>query len=164
MNVSVGIAFSTKAGAEAQDVLRDAEIAMYRAKSTGKARCEVFDHAMHAGAIKRLQLETDLRKALELNQFRVYYQPIVSLGSGQIVGFETLSRWQRPEGLVMPGEFIAVADEPGIILPINRQLLYDACPQLRSRHAIFPSDPPLVININTTQKEIAQPDLASQIG
>ena len=73
-------------------------------------------------AIKRLQLETDLRKALELNQFRVYYQPIVSLTSGQIVGFEALSRWQRPERLVMPGEFIAVADETGIILPINRQL------------------------------------------
>ena len=164
LTVSLGIAFSSNGGVEAEDVLRDAEIAMYRAKSTGKARCEVFDHATHAGAIKRLQLETDLRKALELNQFRVYYQPIVSLGSGQIVGFETLSRWQRPEGLVMPGEFIAVADETGIILPINRQLLYDACRQLRSWQAIFPSDPPLAININITPKEFAQPDLAAQIG
>jgi len=164
LTVSVGIAFSSKAGAEAQDVLRDAEIAMYRAKSTGKARCEVFDHAMHAGAIKRLQLETDLRKALELNQFRVYYQPIVSLGNGQIVGFETLSRWQRPEGLVMPGEFIAVADETGIILPINRQLLYDACRQLRGWQELFPSDPPLTINVNITPKQFAQPELASQIG
>ena len=163
LTVSVGIAFSSK-GIEAQDVLRDAEIAMYRAKSTGKARCEVFDQAMHAGAIKRLQLETDLRKALELNQFRVYYQPIVSLGSGQIVGFETLSRWQRPEGLVMPGEFIAVADETGIILPINRQLLYEACRQLRSWQQLFPSDPPLTININITPKEFMQPELASQIG
>ncbi len=164
LTVSIGIAFSSNGGVEAQDVLGDAEIAMYRAKSTGKARCEVFDHAMHAGAIKRLQLETDLRKALELNQFRVYYQPIVSLGSGHIVGFETLSRWQRPEGLVMPGEFIAVADETGIILPINRQLLFDACRQLRSWHQIFPSDPPLTININITSKEFAQPELASQIG
>jgi len=164
LTVSVGIAFSTKAGAEAQDVLRDAEIAMYRAKSTGKARCEVFDHAMHEGAIKRLQLETDLRKALELNQFRVYYQPIVSLGDGHIVGFETLSRWQRPERLVMPGEFIAVADETGIILPINRQLLYDACRQLRSWQSLFPSDPPLTINVNITPKQFAQPELASQIG
>jgi PAS domain S-box-containing protein len=163
LTVSVGIAFSSK-GVEAQDVLRDAEIAMYRAKSTGKARCEVFDQAMHAGAIKRLQLETDLRKALELNEFRVYYQPIVSLGSGQIVGFETLSRWQRPEGLVMPGEFIAVADETGIILPINRQLLYEACRQLRSWQQLFPSDPPLTININITPKEFVQPELASQIG
>jgi PAS domain S-box-containing protein len=164
LTVSIGIAFSGNAGAEAQDILRDAEIAMYRAKSTGKARCEVFDHAMHAGAIKRLQLETDLRRALELNQFRVYYQPIVSLQSGRIVGFEALSRWQRPEGLVMPGEFIAVADETGIILPINRQLLYDACRQIRTWQALFPSDPPLTINVNITPKQFAQPDLASQIG
>jgi PAS domain S-box-containing protein len=164
LTVSVGIAFSGTTGAEAQDVLRDAEIAMYRAKSTGKARCEVFDHGMHAGAIKRLQLETDLRKALELNEFRVYYQPIVSLSNGQIVGFETLSRWQRPEGLVMPGDFIAVADETGIILSINRQLLYDACLQLRSWQALFPSDPPLTINVNITPKQFSQPELASQIG
>jgi PAS domain S-box-containing protein len=164
LSASIGIAFSNKAGVEASDILRDAEIAMYRAKSNGKAGCEVFDPAVHAGAIKRLQLETDLRKALELNQFRVYYQPIVSLSDGQIVGFETLSRWQRPEGLVMPGEFIAVADETGIILSINRQLLYDACRQLRSWQASFPSDPPLTVNVNVTPKEFAQPDLAAQIG
>jgi PAS domain S-box-containing protein len=164
LTVSIGVAFSGNAGAEAQDVLGDAEIAMYRAKSAGKSRCEVFDHAMHAGAIKRLQLETDLRKALELNQFRVYYQPIVSLRNGQIIGFEALSRWQRPEGLVMPGEFIAVADETGIILPMNRQLLYDACRQLRAWQALFPSDPPLSLNVNITPKQFAQPELASQIG
>ena len=166
LSVSIGIAFSNICAveAQAQDVLRDAEIAMYRAKSTGKARYEVFDHAMHAGAIKRLQLETDLRRALELKEFRVYYQPIVSLRDDQIVGFETLSRWQRPEGLIMPGEFIAVADETGIILPINQQLLYEACGQLRSWHALFPSDPPLTLNVNITPKQFAQPDLASQIG
>jgi PAS domain S-box-containing protein len=164
LTVSIGVAFSGNAGAEAQDVLGDAEIAMYRAKSAGKGRCEVFDHAMHAGAIKRLQLETDLRKALELNQFRVYYQPIVSLRNGRIVGFEALSRWQRLEGLVMPAEFIAVADETGIILPMNRQLLYDACRQLRSWQALFPSDPPLTLNVNITPKQFAQPELASEIG
>jgi PAS domain S-box-containing protein len=164
LSVSIGIAFDGNGATDAQEVLRDAEIAMYRAKSAGKARCEVFDHAMHAGAIKRLQLETDLRKALELNEFRVYYQPIVSLHNGQIVGFETLSRWQRPEGLVMPGEFIAVADETGIILPINRQLLYDACRQLRCWQELFPSDAPLTVNVNITPKQFAQPDLAAQIG
>jgi diguanylate cyclase (GGDEF)-like protein/PAS domain S-box-containing protein len=162
LSVSIGIAFN--GSADAEDVLRDAEIAMYRAKNTGKARCEVFDHAMHANAIKRLQLETDLRKALDLNQFLVYYQPVVSLSTGQIVGFETLSRWQRPEGLVMPGEFIAVANETGIILPMNRQLLYDACRQLLSWQALFPSDPPLTINVNVSPREFAQPDLAAQIG
>jgi PAS domain S-box-containing protein len=164
LSVSIGIAFSSNVPADAEDVLRDAEIAMYRAKNSGKARCEVFDHVMHADAIKRLQLETDLRKALDLNQFLVYYQPIVSLATGQIVGFETLSRWQRPEGLVMPAEFIAVADETGIILPMNRQLLYDACRQLRSWQTLFPSDPPLSVNVNITPKQFAQPDLAAQIG
>src|SRR5579862_1750915 len=164
LSVSIGIAFSGGGAAEAQDVLRDAEIAMYRAKRSGKARYQVFDHAMHAGAVKRLQLETDLRKALELQQFRVYYQPIVSLHDEQIVGFETLSRWQRPEGLIMPGEFIAIADETGIILSINQQLLSEACRQLRSWHALFPSVPPLTLNVNITPKQFAQPDLASQIG
>jgi PAS domain S-box-containing protein len=164
LSVSIGIAFSSHAPVDAEDVLRDAEIAMYRAKNTGKARCEVFDHVMHADAIKRLQLETDLRKALDLNQFLVYYQPIVALCDGQIVGFETLSRWQRPEGLVMPGEFIAVADETGIILPINRQLLYEACRQLRSWQTLYPSDPALTVNVNITPKQFAQPNLASQIG
>ena len=165
LSVSIGIAFNSTVDAE--DVLRDAEIAMYRAKNNGKGRCEVFDHAMHENAVKRLQLETDLRKALDLNQFLVYYQPIVSLSTGstgQIVGFETLSRWQRPEGLIMPGEFIAVADETGIILPMNRQLLYDACRQLRSWQELFPSDPPLSVNVNITPKQFAQPDLAAQIG
>jgi PAS domain S-box-containing protein len=161
---SIGIAFSNNAASNAQDVLRDAEIAMYRAKHTGKARCEVFDNEMHAGALKRLQLESDLRRALELNEFRVYYQPVVSLSNGQIVGFETLSRWQRPEGIVMPGDFIAVADEIGIILPINRQLLRDACRQLRMWHELFPSDPPLSVAVNVTPKQFAQPNLAAEIG
>lgn len=163
LSASIGIAFNGNLATEAQDVLRDAEIAMYRAKGGGKARCEVFDHAMHEGAIKRLHLETDLRKALELNEFRVYYQPIVSLHNGQIVGFETLSRWQRPQGLIMPTEFIAVADEIGIILSINRQLLCEACRQLRSWRELFPSDPPLTVNVNITPKQFEQPNLASQI-
>ena len=164
LSVSIGIAFSSNATVNAEDVLRDAEIAMYRAKNAGKSCCEVFDQVMHADAIKRLQLETDLRKALDLNQFLVYYQPIVSLSTSQIVGFETLSRWQRPEGLVMPGEFITVADETGVILPMNRQLLYDACRQLRSWQTLFPSNPPLSVNVNITPKQFAQPDLAAEIG
>ena len=164
LSVSIGIVFNNDGTTEAADLLRDAEIAMYRAKGNGKGRCEVFDHAMHEGAIKRLQLETDLRKAIELNQFRVYYQPVISLRSGQIVGFETLSRWQRPEGLVMPAEFIPVADETGIILAMNQQLLYEACRQVRSWQAQFPSDPPLSVNVNISPKQFAQPDLATQLG
>ena len=164
VTASIGIAFSSNSSTEAQDVLRDAEIAMYRAKRTGKARCEVFDNAMHAGAVKRLQLETDLRKAVELGEFRVYYQPIVSLDSEQIVGFEALTRWQRSQGMVMPNDFIPVADETGIILSINRQLLLEACRQLRSWQSLFPADPPLSLSVNITPKQFAQADLASRIG
>jgi EAL domain-containing protein (putative c-di-GMP-specific phosphodiesterase class I) len=118
---------------------------------------------MHTSAVKRLRLETDLRRALELGEFRVHYQPIVSLQSGRIVGFEALSRWQRPEGLLLPAHFIQIAEETGIILPMNRLLLREACLQLRAWHSEFPCDPPLTISVNVTPREFAQPDLAAQI-
>ena len=111
-----------------------------------------------------MRLETDLRRALELGEFRVHYQPIVSLQSGKIVGFEALSRWQRPEGLLSPAHFIQIAEEIGIILPMNRLLLREACLQLRAWHSQFPCDPPLTMSVNITPKEFAQPDLAAQIG
>jgi len=164
VSASIGIAFSGSTSTEAQDVLRDAEIAMYRAKHNGKARCEVFDGAMHAGAVKRLQLETDLRRGVELGEFRVYYQPIVSLDSEQIVGFEALTRWQRPQGMVMPNDFIPLADETGIILSINRQLLPEACHQLRAWQQLFPAEPPLSLSVNISPRQFAQADLASHIG
>jgi EAL domain-containing protein (putative c-di-GMP-specific phosphodiesterase class I) len=137
---------------------------MYRAKRARKGGCEVFDSTMQANAVKRLELETDLRKALERDEFRVYYQPLVSLKNGQIVGFEALTRWQRGSDLIMPGEFIEVADETGIIVPLNRRLLRDACEQLRCWQALFPSALPLTISVNITAKQFALPDLASQIG
>ena len=164
ITASIGIAFCATSYINPEDLVRDAEIAMYRAKREGKARCQVFDNAMHTLAVKRLQLETDLRRALELGEFRVHYQPIVSLESGQIAGFEALSRWQRPEGLLSPAHFIQIAEQTGIILPMNRLLLREACLQLRAWHLQFPSDPPLTMSVNITPKEFAQPDLADQIG
>jgi PAS domain S-box-containing protein len=164
VTASIGIAFSSNSSTEPQGVLRDAEIAMYRAKNTGKARSEVFDQAMHAGALKRLQLETDLRKAVDRGEFHVYYQPIVALRDRRIVGFEALTRWQRPEGMVMPSEFIPLADETGIILSINRQLFPEACQQLHHWQQLFPSDPPLFLSVNISSKQFAQSDLASNIG
>lgn len=161
---SIGIALSGTASAEPEGLLRDSEIAMYRAKQGGKARCEVFDKALHAGALNRLQLETDLRKALELREFRVFYQPIVSLETGFILGFEALSRWHRPGGIVMPNDFIPVANETGIILSINRQLLSEGCIQLGRWQQAFPANPPLFLSVNVSPKEFAQPDIASQIG
>jgi diguanylate cyclase (GGDEF)-like protein/PAS domain S-box-containing protein len=163
ISASIGIASSTSPHIQAEDLLRDADIAMYRAKRSGKGRCQVSDTAMHANAVKRLKLETDLRKALDQGEFRVYYQPIVSLQTGKIKGFEALTRWQRPEGILPPIEFIAVAEEIGLIIPMNRQLLREACQHLRSWQSEFPSSPPLTMSVNVTSKEFAQPDLASEI-
>src|SRR5277367_3055121 len=164
ISASIGIAVSTSPHTLAEDLLRDAGIAMYRAKRGGKARCEVSDPAMHANAVKRLRLETDLRKALDEGEFRVFYQPIVSLLTGKITGFEALTRWQRPEGILSPIEFIAVAEEIGLIVPMNRQLLRQACQDLRSWQAQFPASPPLTMSVNITSREFAQSDLASDIG
>ncbi len=160
---SIGIAFCATSYTNSEDLIRDAEIAMYRAKREGKARCQVFDAEMHIVAVKRLQLETDLRRALELGEFRVHYQPIVSLQSGRIAGFEALSRWQRPEGLLSPAHFIQIAEQTGIILPMNRLLLREACLQLRAWQSEFPADPPLTMSVNITPREFAQPDLVAQI-
>jgi len=164
ISASIGIAASTSPHTQAEDLLRDADIAMYRAKRAGKARCEVSDTAMHEAAVKRLRLETDLRKAFEQGEFRVFYQPIVSLQTGKITGFEALTRWQRPEGIVPPIAFIAVAEEIGLIIPMNRQLRREACQQLQSWQSEFPATPPLTMSVNITPKEFAQPDLASEIG
>ena len=163
ISASIGIASSSTSHTLAEDLIRDADIAMYRAKRGGRARCEVFDTAMHANAVKRLRLETDLRKALDQGEFRVYYQPIVSLQNGRIVGFEALSRWQRPEGLVPPMDFIPVAEETGLIIPVNRQLRLEACRQVMAWQTQFPANPPLTMSMNITAKEFAQPDLVSEI-
>ena len=163
ISASIGIAASIGPHTQAEDLLRDADIAMYRAKRAGKARCEVSDTAMHANAVTRLRLETDLRNALDQGEFRVHYQPIVSLQTGKITGFEALSRWQRPEGLLPPIEFIAIAEETGLIIPMNRQLLREACQHLRSWQSEFPSSSPLTMSVNVSSREFAQSDLASEI-
>lgn len=163
MGASIGVASSSVSYNRAEDLLRDAEIAMYRAKRAGKARCEVFDPEMHSGAVRRLKLETDLRRALENGELIAYYQPIISLESGRIAGFEALSRWQHPDGMIPPNDFIPVADETGLILPLNRLLLLEACQQLREWQAQFPHDPPLTMSVNVTARQFSQPELPKEI-
>jgi len=162
ISASIGVAFSGDRAVDAKDMLRNAEIAMYRAKRAGKARYEVFDAAMQVEAVKRLQLESDMRMAVENREFLVYYQPIVSLRTREIVSVEALSRWGRPTGVVMPSEFIPVAEETGLILPINHQLLCEACEQVHRWQSQYPERSSLRLNVNITAKQLAQPDLARQ--
>lgn len=163
ISASVGIALNRSSYSEPGEMLRDAEIAMHRAKKGGKSRCELFDSAMHSQAVKRLQIESDLRKGVAQDELKVVYQPIVSLQNGRIVGFEALSRWQRPGGIVMPGEFIDVADETGLIVPINRQLISEACHNLKSWRVQYPWEPPLFISVNIPPRQFAHPNLAHDI-
>ena len=164
ISASIGIAASSKSYEGADDLLRDAEIAMYRAKRAGKARCEVFDPAMHSSAVRRLKLETDLRRGIEQGELLVYYQPIISLESGKIVGFEALSRWKTVQGMVSPVDFIPVADETGLIIPMNRALYIESCQQLRSWQSKLGCSPPLTMSLNITPRQFALPDLAEEIG
>jgi diguanylate cyclase (GGDEF)-like protein/PAS domain S-box-containing protein len=163
VSVSVGIALNRSSYSEPGDVLRDAEIAMHRAKKSGKSRCELFDSAMHSQAVRRLQIETDLRKGIAQNEIKVFYQPIFSLQNDRIVGFEALSRWQRAGGIVMPGEFIDVADETGLIVPINRQLILESCHNLKSWRIQYPGEPPLFMSVNIPPRQFAHPNLARDI-
>lgn len=160
---SVGAAISSSTYNRAEDLLRDAEIAMYRAKAAGKAQCQVFDPAMHSSAVRRLKLETDLRRAIEAGELVVYYQPIVSLESRRITGFEALSRWRSSAGLVSPAEFIPLADETGLIMGINHDLFLEACQQLRTWQAQLACDPPLTMSLNVSPRQFAHPDLVQEV-
>ncbi len=161
---SIGIALSSSGYDRPDDILRDADIAMYRAKENGKARYEVFDHGMHARAVSRLQLESDLRQAIEQKEFCVYYQPIVSLQTGRLAGFEALVRWNHPRrGLVSPADFIPVAEETGLIVPIGQWVLNEACAHVRQWQIDSPSHRSLSLSVNLSARQVAQPDLLNRI-
>jgi predicted signal transduction protein with EAL and GGDEF domain len=161
---SVGIAVSVSDYGSAEELLRDADLAMYRAKALGKARCELYDRTMHEAAMQRLTLETDLRRALQNNEFVVHYQPIVALDSREIAGFEALVRWEKPGcGLVPPGEFIQVAEDTGLIIFIGLWVLREACLTTKRWHREFPREKPLTISINVSARQFAQPELVAQI-
>ena len=162
--VSLGIAPSSTGYERAEDILRDADTAMYRAKSAGKARYEVFDKAMHARAINILQMETDMRRAIERNEFLVFFQPIVALEDFRLRGFEALVRWQHPErGFISPMDFIPVAEETGMITPIGEWVLRESCRQMNAWQKQFPGDPPLFISVNLSSKQFSQNSLISRV-
>ncbi|MCI0485348.1 MAG: EAL domain-containing protein [Blastocatellia bacterium] len=164
-SASIGISVSLTPYDLPEDILRNADTAMYRAKENGRGGFELFDEDMHARAVALMQLETDLRKAVSRKEFRVYYQPIISLAAWQITGFEALLRWEHPQqGFISPLEFIAVAEETGLIIPIGQWVLKEACQQLRSWNETFSLDPPLTMSVNLSGKQFLQPDLIETVG
>jgi diguanylate cyclase (GGDEF)-like protein/PAS domain S-box-containing protein len=163
-SVSIGIALSNSAYENPDDMLRDADTAMYRAKSLGKARNEVFDADMRATMVARLQVETDLRHALDRGEFRNFYQPIVALDSGRIVGFEALLRWQHPtRGLIGPDEFILIAEETGLIRELGWWNLREACRQLSEWKTQSDNYLNFTMNVNLSAKQFLQPNLVEEI-
>jgi diguanylate cyclase (GGDEF)-like protein/PAS domain S-box-containing protein len=161
---SVGIAPHHDEYERAEDLLRDAEIAMYRAKTLGRARHVVFDHSMRARAVAWLQIENHLRHALEREELRLYYQPIVSLQSGQITGFEALLRWKHPElGLIPPAKFVHVAEESGLIVPIGQWVLREACLQTRRWQSRLASHRRLGINVNLSGRQFNDRTLLDKV-
>jgi diguanylate cyclase (GGDEF)-like protein/PAS domain S-box-containing protein len=163
-SASIGIASSDDYTGDPENLLRDADTAMYRAKARGRARVEVFDKAMHARAMKVLQLESDLRAALENGEFRLVYLPVVSLESGEINGLEALIRWDHPErGLVPPAEFVPAAEETGVIMPLGLWVLEQACLQMAEWKKHFPEHDRLTVSVNLSAKQLQQADLVEQV-
>jgi diguanylate cyclase (GGDEF)-like protein/PAS domain S-box-containing protein len=163
-SVSIGIAQSNPVYEGPDEMLRDADTAMYQAKSLGKGRYEVFDAKMRASVMARLQLETDLRHALERREFRNFYQPIVNLATGEIAGFEALLRWQHPtRGLLGPIEFIGVVEETGLIREVGWWNLSEACRQISEWRAAAPANRDLIISVNLSAKQFLQPNLVVDI-
>jgi diguanylate cyclase (GGDEF)-like protein/PAS domain S-box-containing protein len=161
-SASIGIATSKTGYTRAEDALRDADTAMYRAKNLGKARHQVFDTSMHARAMKRIMLETKLRKAEENDQLILHYQPIVSLKDGSIVGLEALLRWRHPKrGLVPLKDFLPLAEETGLIISIGRWALAEACRQLV---ASSPRQSKVPVSVNLSSRQVVHVDLLEQIG
>ena len=164
ISASIGIALNTTAHASADDMLRDADIAMYRAKARGKAQHQVFDPAMHEHAARQFQLEIEMRQALEREEFLLHYQPIIDLETHKIIGFESLVRWQHPtRGMIPPFEFIGAAEENNLILPLGKWVLHESCRQMRKWHEANPAAAHLSISVNLSSKQFLQPNLAERI-
>ncbi len=161
-SASIGIIMSDASHDNPESFLRDADTAMYRAKETGKAHYEIFNKAMHVRNMKLLQMENDLRKAIERREFKVFYQPIVNLETAETNEFEALIRWERPEGFISPNDFIPVAEETGLIIPIGEWVLEESCRQISDWRQIFPKKQ-LSVSVNLSAKQLMHPNLIKQV-
>ena len=168
VSASIGIAVarpSVREPVEAEMLIRDADAAMYRAKERGRARCELFDADMRARALRRLEVERELRHALEREELELHYQPMIAIRSGEIVGLEALVRWRHPErGLLDPGDFVEVAEDSGLIEPIGRWVQENACRDALAWHELRPDERPLDVSVNLSARQVTSPDLAGSIG
>jgi EAL domain-containing protein (putative c-di-GMP-specific phosphodiesterase class I) len=163
-SVSLGLVMSDARYQRGEDMVRDADTAMYEAKMAGKARYEIFDTSMLARVERRLQTESDLRSALDRQEFRVYYQPIVELQTGELSGFEALLRWHHPHrGIIAPDEFIPIAEETGLIVPIGRWALEEACRQACEWDREFPEYRTLSMSVNLSARQCMQPDIVRDV-
>jgi diguanylate cyclase (GGDEF)-like protein/PAS domain S-box-containing protein len=164
VTVSIGIVVAEGGGHSPDELLRNADAAMYRAKDRGRARYELYDEVMRARAVGRLRIENELRRALERDELRLHYQPVVNLRDGSISGVEALLRWEHPQrGLVAPGDFIPVAEESGLIEPIGAWVLEQACTQAAAWQARRPDAAPLGVSVNLSARQVAQRDLAPTV-
>ena len=164
ISASIGIALGNLTVHQPEHLLRDADTAMYRAKALGKGQYHIFAPAMHDAALQLLHLESNLRKAINQQEFIVHYQPIIDLSDGKIAGFEALVRWQHPQyGMISPQSFIPIAEETSLIIPIDRWVLQQACHQLRLWQKEKLTDYPLFISVNLSARQFAQLDLIDQI-
>ncbi|HEX6989896.1 MAG TPA: EAL domain-containing protein [Bacillota bacterium] len=164
VSCSIGITVRPPGGSTPGELLRQADIAMYRAKQGGKARHALFEPNMGAQARRRLALEEELRRAVEEDEFLLHYQPVVTPAQRRILGVEALLRWRHPRrGLVYPGEFLAAAEEAGLTLPIGRWVLREACVQVRRWHAAFPAAPPLHLSVNLSPRQLRLPELIDEV-
>jgi diguanylate cyclase (GGDEF)-like protein/PAS domain S-box-containing protein len=164
VTASIGVALSADEYVDADELLRHSDVAMYRAKKLGKGRYEVFDRATSVRLERQSQIESDLGHAVEREELVLEYQPIVTLQTGKIAGFEALLRWQHPTlGLIPPPDFISVAEATGAIVPIGEWVLQEGCRQIREWQKACPQIPPLYVSINLSVKQLAQPDLVEQV-
>jgi diguanylate cyclase (GGDEF)-like protein/PAS domain S-box-containing protein len=161
---SIGVALSSTGYTKSADIVRDADTAMYRAKNSGRGRYEVFDRAMHLEAVEQLKIETDLRRAVERNELVLHYQPIIMLDTDEVYGFEALVRWQHGRhGLLQPVDFIPLAEETGMIVPIGWWVVRSACEQMREWMNRYPLPRGFTVSVNLSSRQFAQPDLVEQI-
>jgi diguanylate cyclase (GGDEF)-like protein/PAS domain S-box-containing protein len=164
VSASVGIVFSSAEYQKGEEIIRDADIAMYVAKNQGKSRSTVFQPSMRQRVVERLALETDLRRAVGNGELRIYYQPIANINTGQLVGFEALVRWQHPDkGLLAPDEFVALAEETGMIMAIDRWVMLEACQQIQTWNQMYTPAQDLTISVNISAKHIASSELREHI-